>query len=644
MNGLRTSPDGTASRSRKRRKGLSCGHSVYETTLLSLLLLSVLTGVVLFGAVRAWSVSIVLLPLALVSIGYALRPCFNSDARRISLPPGLGWLLLFFAYAFVRMFWAEVNYEAVLDAVKIGGFVLAYAVWAGLGGRYGRWRWVFGLLIFFITLFAWYALIQDVHGSTGVLMLKRPVGYGMRASGSYMCPNHFANLLGLVSCVCVGLLFMRAAGAVLRILSLYSLMLLIPVNYLTQSRSGWIGMVMGILTVSFLVLWRRSRRLFFLALVIIPILLGAAGGVLWTKSDMVRERIEGMNLSSPDGSVQFRLVIWRETLTMIQDAPWWGHGGGVFRWLHPRYKTSGLQELWARYPHNEYLQLAAEYGIVGLLLVSLAVLVFLWKMLKTVFTAERERDATMAALALGALATGLAHAFFDFNFHVFANNMTLALVVGVAVSCMTGEGEPNSGKVNIWKGIVYCAGLFLIAVFVLAYSLRLGVSYWYAWIGQRQSLLFQEEQAKTSYEQALCWMPEYWVPLLKEAEIYRGRSMWERDAKEREVLADQAHVLYDRALRLNPYETDIQYGKSQLYGMHGDRAAAIACLQEVLDVAPNEVFFLNQMGIQLRLAGRLDEAKAYFQRAMQLNPNEISAMNLRLIRRAEERTDTSLNQ
>jgi len=329
---------------------------------------------------------------------------------------------------------------------------------------------------------------------------------------------------------------------------------------------------------------------------------------------------------------------------MIQDAPWWGHGGGVFRWLHPRYKTSGLQELWARYPHNEYLQLAAEYGIVGLLLVSLAVLVFLWKMLKTVFTAERERDATMAALALGALATGLAHAFFDFNFHVFANNMTLALVVGVAVSCMTGEGEPNSGKVNIWKGIVYCAGLFLIAVFVLAYSLRLGVSYWYAWIGQRQSLLFQEEQAKTSYEQALCWMPEYWVPLLKEAEIYRGRSMWERDAKEREVLADQAHVLYDRALRLNPYETDIQYGKSQLYGMHGDRAAAIACLQEVLDVAPNEVFFLNQMGIQLRLAGRLDEAKAYFQRAMQLNPNEISAMNLRLIRRAEERTDTSLNQ
>ncbi|MDD4735870.1 MAG: O-antigen ligase family protein [Kiritimatiellae bacterium] len=644
MNGLPISPAGTVPRRRKRRKSLPRGHWLYETILLSVLLLAVMLGIFLFGAVRAWSASIVLFLLALVAMGYALRPLFTPGARDMVMPPGLGFLLLFFVYACIRFFWSEIRYEAALDIAKIGGFSLAYAVWSGLGGRYGRWRWLFGVLIFCVTLICWYALIQHVHGSTNVLMLHRPAGYGMRASGTYMCPNHFANLLGMVSCVCAGLLVMPAAGAVLRILSLYSLLLLIPVNYLTQSRSGWIGMAVGILTTLFLVLWRRSRKIFLLALVVAPLLLGGAGVVLWTKSDMVRERIGGMDLSSPDGSVQFRLVIWRETLSMIQDAPVWGHGGGVFRWLHPRYKTTGLQELWARYPHNEYLQLAAEYGIAGLLLVSLAVFFFLWKMLKVACTSERERDTVMAALALGALLTGLAHAFFDFNLHVFANNMTLALVAGVAVSSMEGVGERKGGKAPLWKGIVCCAGIFLIALFVLVQSLRLGASYGYAWIGQRQSLLFEEGPAKKSYERSLGWMSDYWVPLLKEAEIYRGRSLWEREPKERMLLADQAHKLYDQALRLNPYETDIQYGKSQLYGMHGDREAAMACLQEVLDVAPNEVFFLNQMGIQLRLAGRPDEAKPCFLRAMELSPNEISAMNLQLIRRAEERAKAPTNQ
>ncbi|MDD2237190.1 MAG: hypothetical protein PHG65_08310, partial [Kiritimatiellae bacterium] len=104
MNGLPISPAGTVPRRRKRRKSLPRGHWLYETILLSVLLLAVMLGIFLFGAVRAWSASIVLFLLALVAMGYALRPLFTPGARDMVMPPGLGFLLLFFVYACIRFF------------------------------------------------------------------------------------------------------------------------------------------------------------------------------------------------------------------------------------------------------------------------------------------------------------------------------------------------------------------------------------------------------------------------------------------------------------------------------------------------------------------------------------------------------------
>lgn len=637
MNGLPISPSDFAGKgSRRRRESISSGRSLYEVALLVLLLLSVLTGIVLFGAVRPWSVSIVLLAVSLCATGYVLRPCFLPALRTLRAPPGLVALAVFFMYALVRVSSAPVRYEACLEVFKYGGFILAYAVWSGLGGRSGRWRWVFGILIFSVTLIGWYALIQHVHGTNRVLMLFRPVGYGMRASGTYICPNHFANLLGIVACISVGLLCMPEAGAVLRILSAYSLLLLVPVNVLTHSRSGWLGMIAGICCTLFLILWQRSRRGFWIALVVMPLLLTAAGGVLWAKSDAIRERITGMDMTSPDGSVQFRLNIWKETMTMISDAPWLGHGGGVFRWLHPLYKTTALNDMWAIYPHNEYLQAVSEYGAVGGVLLLWAGAAFVWGMLKTVFKATRPRDVVMASLALGALVTGLVHACFDFNYHVFANNMVLALVAGVVFSSLE-KPENRAERVPAfrWSWIMYYSALLALAGMVLVQALRFGLSYGYTWAGQRASLLFREEEARADFQKALRWMPDYWVPLLQEAEGYSGRCLWERDAAEKKRLAEQAFALYDRVRVLNPLESEIQNGESRLYALLGDGEKALACLQEVLDEAPNEVFFLNRKGIQLRLMGRLEEAKACFERANQLNFNDISAMNLQLIQRSE---------
>jgi len=63
-------------------------------------------------------------------------------------------------------------------------------------------------------------------------------------------------------------------------------------------------------------------------------------------------------------SVAIRASLWRTSLRMLQDQPWFGVGAGAWDLQMPRYQdASTLFEL-DYYAHNEYLQLLCEYGLV----------------------------------------------------------------------------------------------------------------------------------------------------------------------------------------------------------------------------------------------------------------------------------------
>jgi O-antigen ligase len=83
--------------------------------------------------------------------------------------------------------------------------------------------------------------------------------------------------------------------------------------------------------------------------------------------------------------------------------------------------------------HNDYLELAAELGVLGALLLlglvlSLAVRAFLvWR---------GRRNAQARALALGgivSLAGAGLHAFTDFNFHIPANMVLFTVILALTV-------------------------------------------------------------------------------------------------------------------------------------------------------------------------------------------------------------------
>ncbi|HSV64413.1 MAG TPA: O-antigen ligase family protein [Mycobacteriales bacterium] len=126
-------------------------------------------------------------------------------------------------------------------------------------------------------------------------------------------------------------------------------------------------------------------------------------------------------LASPD-----RVDALRAALRLLAGSPLTGTGPGhaTLQWAGPDGAVASI-----RYVHNEYLQVAAEYGAVGAVLLA-AVLVAVGALLRAA-----PRDRSPAWLSAGVIAGAGAfatHSAFDFLWHLPALPLTLAALLGLA--------------------------------------------------------------------------------------------------------------------------------------------------------------------------------------------------------------------
>lgn len=160
------------------------------------------------------------------------------------------------------------------------------------------------------------------------------------------------------------------------------LLLSVPIAILaTMTRTVWIAFVGTVLA---LIVLSRSR-----VLVVTGIAVAAAATVALaipagttefggTLSDRLQER----------GPVDYRAAVYAGGWEMFQQRPWLGWGFHQMPAELPRH-VSGYKETFL-YPHNTYLELLAEHGIVGLTL-YVWLMWELWKLRRGRIPAEEER-------------------------------------------------------------------------------------------------------------------------------------------------------------------------------------------------------------------------------------------------------------
>lgn len=603
-----------------------------DALLMVLLLAAPLGGMIAFGAVRMWSFGPLMFLVFLAAGGVFLRPLFFPDLRRVLVPPGgLVWLA-FLLYGAARIPQAAVPYEARIEMLRAAGLLAAYWAWTDLASRAGRWRILLGTVVLAVSLLCWYAVIQHAHGSRMVLNLERPDIYGMRASSTYFCPNHFASLLEIMIPVSLVLLFTRSAGFPLRLLAGYGLLLFLPVMYLTQSRSGWLGTAAGLAVAACLLAYRKSRRLFLGLAVLIPVVLLFAGLLLWRFSPVVRERVAGASLRSPDPAVQARFLMWKDSRALIGDKPWLGHGPGAFAWVYPRYKTHSAQ-FFFNYAHNEYLHGLADYGVVGLALMAAVFAAAGGRLLSRLRAAGRDRDAALIAGLSGSVVAVLVHALFDFNLHIFANTQMLVLVAGVTAGGLYGSGELPERPARSATGRWLWGGAALVS-FALALAVLQAVSSYGLWLtGEGDRLAVRMPEALRRFERATRLDPGNWAPYLGIGLTRQAQAFWNLDPEEKKKGAAEARDAFQEVLARNPLSLEALFGLSKAYNMLGDPALALEQLEKARNLDRHHLFYAQHLGLQLSRMGRDAEALQVFEEAYRIhNNNEMLQLNIRRLR------------
>ena len=619
---------------------------VYDGLALLFLMWPATAGMWLLGSTRLWGLTPALLFSLLGSFLVFMRPLVFRDTPRWNCPPGFWVFLGLMAYVVGQVPWAAVPYAARWEALRWLSLLAAAFAWTQMGGRAHRWKWLLGVLLVAAALTCLYALIQEAGGSTRVLWTERPEQYGLRASGTYRCPNHFANMLAQLAPMALVLVLLPEAGFPLRLIALYFLAVAAPVLYWTQSRSGWLGLAGGLVATGLLAAWRKGRRWFLGALIGLPLLAAAAGGTAWKILPAVHERL-GAVLEDPEKASGIRMKMWRDMPAMMRDRPVFGFGGGSFVWTYPPYQHAVDKHLTFDFLHNEYLQLQVEYGAVGsgLLLAGL-----LWGGIWTIRSVLRARDRAAALLLAGAgggLVASLLHAIFDFNFHIYPNPQALVWLGGVAwsvwflheqgMAVATGPARWRQRAGGVIGGVACAAGAWLV--------LAGGVSYVWNLKGEIARTRLDWQAAESFYQRAIRWDEDNWQPHVGLGNLLAVQARWYRDpdlAAERAgrmQLAQAAEQHFRRALVLNPGDMSAELGLGGVFNAQGDPETALGHYRRAVAYQPRHIFYREQLGIQLRRMGRDREALDLFRRNVAEGvATDVSTLNIRAIERMSART------
>ena len=124
---------------------------------------------------------------------------------------------------------------------------------------------------------------------------------------------------------------------------------------------------------------------------------------------------------------------WSSTVEIIGDFPLFGTGLGTFASAYGAYEKTSSSDMQLVHAHNDFLEYAAELGLVGSVLLVGGVL---YLAVSAYLVWRQRRNAQARALALGGIVSlagiGL-HAVTDFNLHIPANMVLFTVVLGLTL-------------------------------------------------------------------------------------------------------------------------------------------------------------------------------------------------------------------
>ena len=368
-----------------------------------------------------------------------------------------------------------------------------------------------------------------------------------------------------------------------------------------------------------------------------------------------------------DPSINTRFLIWKTTLEMIGDRPVFGSGIGTFKMNYLNYQAEflGNNPYYIKYSgkageaHNEYLQMWAELGIIGLGIFIGIILMFYSLVIDYLKKVNNDKDKIIVfGLGLG-ITCFLIHCLFTFPLHVPALGVTFFTIVGLTVIYTRKINLPKTGSDNGQKELklknkgIKIALTILILIFMIWAINLVAVKPYLAEIryfsGMRHNVDKNYSKALPCFEQAVSLDPNNGRILHALGTTYYHLDV---QSKAKETLQKAKNYINDRnlfrnlglsymqsgryeeaekelkhAIYLDPKFTKTYYDLGGLYFLQGNYEGTIEQWNKILEIDPNfsnKYVILNNIGMVYKKKNMPDRALEYFLEALKLAPESSS--------------------
>ncbi|MDB5882243.1 MAG: O-antigen polymerase [Ramlibacter sp.] len=360
--------------------------------------------------------------------------------------------------------------------------------------------------------------------------------------------------------------------------------------------------------------WSRGTRWLAAGLLIATV---AGLGVIPTGDPKIADEGRGMtalergfkrtgSISASDPSLGIRMVMWKATAGMIRDRPLSGVGAGAWENAITLYQAEGAQLETDYYVHNEFLQLLAEYGIVGWLFL-LALMAYLLDALRRTLTGrapQQQAEGPWRAVLLCSLMSLMVVSNVGFPWRMASTGALFALCLGglAASDARLGALAPWAASRIRWRPAMSQVALLIVAMaFVLA--------------------IYISQQAAQA-EQKIVRATKLALSVSASANP-RGRQ-WE--PTKAEMLG-----LIREGIAINPHYRKITPMVADELARWGDWRDAIWIWESVLSSRPHIVAIMTNIARGYATLGQMDKALEYLARAEKVQPHAPSVLSLQVV-------------
>jgi len=605
-----------------------------EKGILALVLAVLIFTPLAIGAVKTWQ-WLVVEGLTLGALALWMLRVWIAPKPQLLWPPICWAVLAFVIYAGVRYFQADIEYAARREVLRVLVYALLFFIIVNNLHRQES-KLVLALTPVFLGMaIAIYACCQFVLKSDLVWTMHSK--YLGRGSGTFIYPNSLAAYLEMLIPLALSYALVSRLGHAMKIICGYAALVMVAGVCVTLSRGGLAVTAAVLIVMSIVLMTQRGYRLRGLALVALVVVVGLAITPKLATASRFTPRGETHGSNAPD---DIRYAIWQAGLEIWHDHLWLGAGPAHFDSVYRQYRPSKNQ-LDPDRVHNEYINLLADWGIAGAVLVAsawallAAGIVKSWRFVQGSQNDFARRSSNKFALTVGAsvgLIGILLHSLVDFNLSIPAIAIWMVTLMALLSSQLRFATERYWASMR--AGLKTVATIFLAAsMVVVGYAgVRAGQEdYWLRRAAREADYSLRQQQA---YEKAFAIEPQNPETAWNIGECCRTRSLLNETDKP-DALAREAMEWYQRGIKLDPYNPynwagcgmcldwiDAEDAASKAEAAHDFERA------DALD--PNGSFTAALVGRHFTQLGDYAAARSWFERSLRLvwKDNELPAQYL----------------